>query len=226
MIEKNKRKGELTRASILNTALQVAGCEGLEGLTIGSLAEKMHMSKSGVFAHFGSREELQLAVLHLYQDEFTREVFFPSLQKNRGLPRLRSLFALWVQRVTVEISSGCIFISGASEYDDKACAVRDALFQMVNTWQDALRRAVLIAIEEGHIQAQTDPDQIVYEMYGLVMALHHDARFLKKAGSASRAEIGFERMIYTLTPAFTTEIKPTLKPSSEKNKLNDSAQLN
>lgn len=226
MTEKNKRKGELTRASILSTALQVAGCEGLEGLTIGSLAEKMHMSKSGVFAHFGSREELQLAVLHLYQDEFTQEVFYPSLQKNRGLPRLRSLFALWVQRVTVEISRGCIFISGASEYDDKAGAVRDALVQMVNTWQDALRRAVSIAIEEGHIQAQTDPDQIVYEMYGLVMALHHDARFLRKAGSENRAEIGFERMIHGLVPAFQAPLEVVQKTPSTTAECGGNPHLN
>lgn len=191
------RKGELTRVAILDVALDLASRDGLEGLTIGLLAEKMSMSKSGVFAHFGSREDLQLEVVKLYHRHFEHEVFSPSLKEIRGLPRLRGMFARWVKQVTIEISSGCIYISGAVEYDDRPGPIRDQLVSMVDTWQKTLRRCVLMSIESGHLNTDTDPDQLVYEMYGLILALHHDARFLKKAGSEERAQAGFDRLIQT-----------------------------
>ncbi len=195
MASKSLRKGELTRAAILDVALEMASREGLEGLTIGLLADKMHMSKSGVFAHFGSREDLQIAVVKLYNDHFEQEIFYPSLNQSRGLPRLREMFSRWVSRVTVEIASGCIYISGAVEYDDRPGPIRDELVSMVRTWQDGLRRCVQQAIDEGHLRADADPAQLVYEMYGLVLALHHDARFIQRPDSVLRAQKGFERLI-------------------------------
>jgi AcrR family transcriptional regulator len=194
------RKGELTRVAILEAALETASRHGLEGLTIGALAEQMSMSKSGVFAHFGSREDLQIEVLKLYHHHFEQEVFYPSMKEARGLPRLRSMFGLWVNRVTREIASGCIYISGATEYDDRTGPIRDELVAMVDAWQGALRRATTQAIALNHLLKDLDPEQIVYEMYGLILALHHDARFLKKSGSVSRAEKGFERMIQSYAP--------------------------
>ncbi|MEN3364420.1 MAG: hypothetical protein V7606_1694 [Burkholderiales bacterium] len=189
------RKGEQTRAAILDVALDLASRDGLEGLTIGLLADKMNMSKSGVFAHFGSREDLQIEVVKLYHDHFEQEVFYPAMEKARGLPRLQAMFAGWVGRVSKEIASGCIYISGAVEYDDRPGAIREKLAAMVLAWQGALRRCVMQTIETGHLRPETDPDQLVYEMYGLILALHHDARFLKMPGSVSRAEFGFDRLI-------------------------------
>lgn len=189
------RKGELTRAAILDVALGLASRDGLEGLTIGLLADKMNMSKSGVFAHFGSREDLQIEVLKLYHHHFEQEVFYPSMQEARGLPRLQSMFSRWVKRVTMEIASGCIYISGAAEYDDRPGAIREELVGMVRAWQDALRRCVEQAVECGHLRRDTDPQQMVYEMYGLVLALHHDARFIKRPGSVGRAQVGFDRLL-------------------------------
>lgn len=196
-IPKSMRKGELTRAAILDVALDLASRNGLEGLTIGLLADRMNMSKSGVFAHFGSREDLQIEVVKLYHRQFEQEVFYPSLKETRGLPRLQVMFARWVKRVSVEIASGCIYISGAVEYDDRPGAIREQLADMVRTWQRALRRCVEQSIEAGHLHADTDAQQLVYEMYGLILALHHDARFLKEPSSVARAEIGFERLIRT-----------------------------
>lgn len=193
--QKLLRKGELTRAAILDAALNLASRDGLEGLTIGVLAERMRMSKSGVFAHFGSREELQIAVLKLYHQQFESEVFAPSMREARGLPRLQGLFARWIKRVTVEIASGCIYISGAAEYDDRPGPIRDALVGMVLTWQEVLLRCVRQATENGDLRADTDPHQLVFDMYGLVLALHHDARFIKRAGSVERALAGFERLL-------------------------------
>lgn len=193
--QKPLRKGEQTRAAILDAALQLASREGLEGLTIGVLADQLGMSKSGVFAHFGSREDLQIGVLKLYNHQFEQEVFYPSLLLPRGLPRLESLFARWVARVSKEIDSGCIYISGAVEYDDRPGAIREHLVEMVRTWQAALQRAASQAVEEGHLRDDVDPQQLVFEMYGLVLALHHDARFICRPGSVQRAQAGFARLI-------------------------------
>ena len=120
-------KGQQTRAAIVDAALALATQIGLEGLSIGALAEVTQMSKSGVFAHFGSREELQISVVREYHAHFEEEVFYPALAAARGLPRLRALFDRWMKRVSVEIDSGCIYISGAVEFDDRPGPVRDAL---------------------------------------------------------------------------------------------------
>jgi AcrR family transcriptional regulator len=195
-------KGQQTRAVILDAALGLASHVGLEGLSIGALAEVTQMSKSGVFAHFGSREELQIAVVREYHTRFEDEVFRPSLKQPRGLPRLRTLFERWVKRVSVEIDSGCIYISGAVEFDDRPGPVRDALATMVQAWQGALERAIRIAIDQGHLKRDTDPMQMLFEIHGLILALHHDARFLRTPGSIERARRAFEHVLerYTTPP--------------------------
>jgi AcrR family transcriptional regulator len=168
---------------------------GLEGLSIGALAEVTQMSKSGVFAHFGSREELQISVIREYHTRFEEEVFFPAIREPRGLPRLRALFEHWIRRVSVELDSGCIYISGAVEFDDRPGPVRDALASMVRAWHSALERAIVIAIEEGHLETETDAAQMLFEIHGLILALHHDARFLRNPGVLDRARAGFERIV-------------------------------
>lgn len=195
------QKGQQTRAAILEAALGLASHMGLEGLSIGALAEVTQMSKSGVFAHFGSREELQISVIREYHARFEEEVFFPAVREARGLPRLTALFERWVRRVSVELDSGCIYISGAVEFDDRPGPVRDALASMVRAWHSALERAIRIAIEEGHLRADTDPLQMLFEIHGLILALHHDARFLRNPGVLDRARAGFERVLRDYRPA-------------------------
>ncbi|WP_295647094.1 TetR/AcrR family transcriptional regulator [uncultured Methylibium sp.] len=180
---------------MLEAALGLASQIGLEGLSIGALAEVTQMSKSGVFAHFGSREELQISVVREYHARFEEEVFFPAVREARGLPRLRSMFERWVKRVSVEIDSGCIYISGAVEFDDRPGPVRDALASMVRTWHRALERAIRMAIEEDHLKPDTDPMQMLFEIHGLILALHHDARFMRNPGAIERAGRGFERIL-------------------------------
>lgn len=189
------RKGEQTRAAILDVALELASRNGLEGLTIGLLADRMNMSKSGVFAHFGSREDLQLEVVKLYHHRFEQEVFYPSIKEARGLPRLVAMYTRWVKRVSVEIASGCIYISGAVEYDDREGPIREELVSMVRAWQGALLRSVRQAVEVGHLRADLDAEQLVFEMHGLILALHHDARFLRNPGAVERAQAAFARLI-------------------------------
>jgi AcrR family transcriptional regulator len=188
-------KGQQTRAAILDAALALAARGGLEGLSIGALAEAMRMSKSGVFAHFGSREDLQIAVVREYHRRFADEVFFPAMRSPRGLPRLRRLFENWVRRVSVEIDSGCIYISGAVEFDDRPGPVRDELVAMVHSWQAALAKAITLAVSEGHLRDDVDPRQTLFEVHGLILALHHDARFLRQPDALGRAQAAFERII-------------------------------
>jgi AcrR family transcriptional regulator len=188
-------KGQQTRAAILEAALGLASHMGLEGLSIGALADVTQMSKSGVFAHFGSREELQISVVREYHTRFEEEVFFPSMNEARGLPRLQALFERWIHRVSKELDSGCIYISGAVEFDDRPGPVRDALAEMVRAWHAALQRAIQIAIDEGHLRADTDALQMLFEMHGLILALHHDARFLRDPGVLDRVRGGFARLL-------------------------------
>ena len=184
-------KGLQTRASILDAALTLSAKNGLEGLSIGALAEATGMSKSGVFAHFGSREELQISVIREYHNRFEEEVFYPAIREPRGLGRLCAMFDRWIHRVAIEIDSGCIYISGAVEFDDRPGPVRDALADMVRAWQTALHRAVEIAREVGDLEPETDAQQVAFEMHGLILALHHDARFLRTPGAFQRAEQAF-----------------------------------
>lgn len=189
------QKGQQTKAAIVDAALGLATQIGLEGLSIGALAEVTQMSKSGVFAHFGSREELQISVIREYHTRFEDEVFYPAMREPRGLPRLRAMFANWMKRTSVEIDSGCIYISGAVEFDDRAGPVRDALASSVQTWHAAMKRAIQTSKEEGHLRADVDEDQMLFEVHGLILALHYEARFLKKPGSIARANAGFDNIL-------------------------------
>ena len=189
------QKGQQTKAAIVDAALGLATQIGLEGLSIGALAEVTQMSKSGVFAHFGSREELQISVIREYHSRFEQEVFYPAMSEPRGLPRLRAIFANWMQRTSVEIDSGCLYISGAVEFDDRAGPVRDALASSVLTWLAALRRAIQNARELGHLRVDVNDEQVLFEIHGLILALHYEARFLKTPGSIARAHAGFDNIL-------------------------------
>lgn len=192
---KGMQKGQQTRSAIVQAALGLATQIGLEGLSIGAVAEIMRMSKSGVFAHFGSREELQISVIREYHTRFEDEVFTPALQLDRGLPRLQALFHNWMRRTSIEIDSGCLYIGGAAEFDDRPGMVRDALEGSVSAWLDAIVRSVRQAQEAGHLRPDTDAEQLAFEIHGLVLALHYEARFLKRPDSAARAKRGFEHIL-------------------------------
>ena len=188
-------KGLQTKAHIIDAALQLAMHNGLESLSIGGLAEVTQMSKSGVFAHFGSREELQISVIREYHQRFEQEVFYPAMQVARGLPRLRALFDNWMKRTTIELDSGCIYISGAIEFQDNIGPVREALVNSVGTWHAALRRTIEQCKELGDLPVDADADQILSEIHGLILVLHYEARFLRSAGALQRALTGFEHIL-------------------------------
>ena len=188
-------KGQQTKATIVDAAMGLATHLGLEGLSIGVVAEVAQMSKSGVFAHFGSREELQISVVREYFNQFEQEVFYPALAAPRGLPRVRVMFDNWMRLMVGEVQAGCIFISGAAEFDDRPGPVRDALASSVKTWLTAVRRAIVQAREMGNLPADSDEHQIAFELHGLILALHYEARFLKDAGSSERTMTGFNHIL-------------------------------
>jgi len=194
------RKGQVTRAAIIEQALAIARREGLEGLTIGTLAERLGMSKSGVFAHFGSREELQLAVLNQYATQFVASVLRPAVARSRGLPRLRALLENWLAQLAEEIEAGCILIGGASEYDDRPGPLHDAMVAIIEGWKQELLRAIRLAQSEGHLDRRADARQMVFEIYGLMLMLHQDARLLHSSDSVQRARLGLARLIEAARP--------------------------
>ena len=211
LTERPLQKGQQTKAAIVDAALGLATQIGLEGLSIGALAEVMQMSKSGVFAHFGSREELQISVVREYHHRFEEEVFYPAMAAPRGLPRLRALFDNWMKRTSVEIDSGCIYISGAVEFDDRPGPVRDALASSVNTWLTAMKRAIEIAVAEGHLRADTDAGQMGFEIHAQILALHYEARFLRNPESLRRALTAFEGIVGRYSVAAAPSVPPAVR---------------
>lgn len=188
-------KGQQTKQAIVEAALALSSQVGLEGISIGAVAEATGRSKSGVFAHFGSREELQISVIREYFRQFEQEVFYPAIREPRGLPRLMALYDHWMRVVANELQFGCIFISGAVDFDDRPGSVRDALAQSVEIWLGAVVRAVHQAKQEGHIHAEADEHQVAFEIHGLILAVHYEARFLKKPGAIDRAVTGFKHIV-------------------------------
>ncbi len=189
-------KGEQTRAAILDEALKISSKLGLEGLTIGSLADATGMSKSGLFAHFGSREDLQLAVLEHAAQRYGEMVFVPVLKIERGLPRLRALFERWLDwALESGLPGGCIMISAAAEYDDRPGPIRDAVIANQHRGNAITQKAVRHAIEEGHLLPDTDPEQISFEMLGIVLASHNHRRLLGDREARKRALTAFDQLI-------------------------------
>jgi len=181
----------------LNEAVALASQVGLEGLSIGSLAARLDMSKSGLFAHFGSKENLQLQTLKQAQGLFFEQIVSPALKESRGLPRLRALFSNWLAWVERNDgpSGGCLMLSAAAEYGDRPGAVRDLLVAGQRELRGAIAKAIRLAIDEGHLRPLTDPWQLTFELFGIVLAAHHDRRLLGDARAPERARAALERLV-------------------------------
>jgi AcrR family transcriptional regulator len=194
-------KGEHTRAAILEAALVQASEAGFESLTIGSLAERAGLSKSGLFAHFGSREELQVAAIEAAAARFTETVFLPALKARRGLPRLRALFDHWLDWTGRSgLTHGCPMQAAAVEFDDQPGPVRDAVIEHFARLERELVRAVDLAVGEGHLRADLDTGQFVFDMMGVIFAYYHNARLFKGDQALSRARVAFEQLVAAASP--------------------------
>jgi AcrR family transcriptional regulator len=167
-------KGAATRETIVAQAYDMARASGVEGLSIGPLATAVGMSKSGVFAHFGSREDLQLAVLEEAALRFGNFVLIPALSQPRGLPRVRAIMRNWFEWVRGTQRGGCVLVGSVMEYDDRPGPLRDQVVHNETRWRAELHRAVQQAIDCGHLVAD-DVDQCVFELYAIPLATHHEA---------------------------------------------------
>ena len=196
-------KGDRTRQAILDQAMAIASRLGMEGLTIGTLAEASGMSKSGLFAHFGSREELQVAVLEHAAARFAEMVAFPAFREPRGLPRLRKLYQLWQDWTSnAGLPGGCPLLTATFEYDDRPGPVRDTLVGIQRRALEVLEKAVSLAVAEGHLVPETPVRQLVFEHYGALLAFYHHSRLLGDEDAWRLALEAFERrMAAYLTPS-------------------------
>jgi len=190
------QKSELTRTAIVGAAMNLALAEGLDAITLQAIASRLGLSKSGVFSRVGSREALQKAVIEEYGRGFLAEVFVPAMQKPKGLARLNEIIARWIARTRdVEAQSGCLYVAGAFEFDDREGELRDMLLEEITRWRAALRRTVTLAIETGELRADTEPAQLVSEISGIMMNQLHDARFLRDPQAADRATQTWQRLL-------------------------------
>jgi AcrR family transcriptional regulator len=189
-------KGAETRGAILERAIQLASEVGLEGLTIGRLADALDLSKSGLFAHFASKEALQVQTLERAGERFIDVVIRPALAAPRGEPRLRALFERWLRwPQAVPQPGGCIFVQAAVELDDRPGPARDLLVKQQREFLATIATAVKGAVAEGHLAAGADAEQLAFELYGLMLSTHHAARLLHDPKAAQRARRGFDRLL-------------------------------
>jgi AcrR family transcriptional regulator len=192
-------KGAATRDLILDRAYTIACRQGLEGLSIGELALAVGMSKSGVFAHFGSREDLQLAVLESGGRRFGEKVLIPALRMPRGIARLRAITEFWFDWVR-DNRQGCLIMGAVSEYDSRPGRLHDAVAALIQHWRDATARAATLAVEAGELRADTDVAQLSFEIFGVALALHHDLRLFDAKRARAQAERAVGRLISAYAP--------------------------
>ena len=189
-------KGAETRQAILERGTDLASQVGLRGVTIGVLSEALGLSKSGLFAHFKSKEALDIALIEHSGVRFIESVIRPSLKEPRGEPRLRALFKRtldWPLRLG--LPGGCPMIAAAAELDDCPGPARDALVTQQKDWLDTLANLTRVAIREGHFKSTVSPEQFAYECYGIQLVHHLAARLLRDPQADDRALAAFEGLI-------------------------------
>jgi AcrR family transcriptional regulator len=188
-------KGRETRQAVLDEAARVASRVGLGGLTIGSLAASTQLSKSGLFAHFQSKEALQLQLLEHTRARFIDLVIRPALTAPRGEPRVRELFRRWLDWDAQALPGGCLFVAASAEYDAQPGPVRDRLAQDQRDWMDAIAQVFRTGVSEGQFRPDADPGQFAYDLHGVMLAYHHASRLLGDPDAAARATRAFEALL-------------------------------
>ena len=189
-------KGEETRERILDCASRLASRDGLGGLSIGGLAAELSLSKSGLFAHFGSKEDLQVAVIDASARRFEENVAKPAFRAPRGRPRLERWFENWLRWMgDPSVPGGCLFVAASFELDDREGRPRDVLVGHQRQLMTSIAKATSLAIEAGHFHREVDADQFAYEMYAILLGCSHAKRLLREPRAEQRARRAFERLL-------------------------------
>jgi AcrR family transcriptional regulator len=189
-------KGDETRDRIVDRAWRLASRDGLSGLSIGKLATELGLSKSGLFAHFGSKEGLELEVLKAGAERFTEQVLRPAFSAPRGVARLRKLFRNWLAWVTDPAQpGGCVLFAAAAELDDSEGPQRDFLAASQAALMGVLAKAARLGVETGELRRDLDCEQFAFELQGILMAYHHARRLLRDPKAEARAKSAFERLL-------------------------------
>jgi len=209
-------KGKETKTSIIEVGLEMASRIGLESVTIGNLAKEMGMSKSGLFAHFQSKENLQIAILDYAAEDFSQDVIYPALKTERGIPRIRKLVDNWIVW-SYKYPGGCIFVSAGTEYSDRPGRVRDCLMRQQEQWLDCLHRVAESAIKAGDFRKDIDSSQFAFDLYSLILGFYYYYKLLNDATSKQRQETALVRLLDNYRPQKKTGIKttPALKTISK-----------
>lgn len=195
-------KGQATREAIVEEALAQAAEVGLEGLSLGVLAERLGLSKSGLFAHFKSKEALQRAVLEHAIDRFAQVVVVPALAKPRGRPRLTALFHNFLAWKRGEWHrGGCVFAQISVEYDDRPGPIRELFVESQLEWRRTIATCVEKAIAEGHLRADVDPQQLTFEFQGIAMVYHESHKLLGQPDALARADRAFDQLLAAAAPS-------------------------
>jgi AcrR family transcriptional regulator len=187
-VPRRQARGLRTREAILARAVDIASVQGLEGLTVGSLATQLKMSKSGLFAHFGSKEDLQLATVELARQIFIKKVTRPAIAAVRGMPRLWGLIEHWLTLVEKRVfQGGCFFSAASFEFDSRRGVVRDRIAAIMQEWIGAIARAVYEAQKAGHLDPKVDPTRLAFEIHAIAMGAHWAYQLLDDKHAYSRA---------------------------------------
>lgn len=193
-------KGAATRVAILDEALQVTSRDGFAGLSVGSLAERTGMSKSGLYAHFGSMDELQLQVLARARERFVDVVVRPALAAPRGEQRVRAVFADWLRWASEVMPGGCIFVGAAIELDERPGALRDALVGAERDFLELLATVAGTAVGEGDFDPDLDLEQFAFEVHGIMLGYHHASRLMRDPRALDRTRRAFESLVGRARP--------------------------
>ena len=199
----------MTRTAILDEALQVASRVGFTGLSIGKLAEQTEMSKSGLFAHFKSMDQLQLQVLQRARERFVDSVVRPALAAPRGEQRVRAVFDSWLEWSSVVLDGGCVFVAASVELDDRPGELRDALVRAERDWLELLATVARTAIVEGEFASDLDPDQFAFEVHAVMLGHHHASRLLRDERALAMTRRSFETIVNAARQATSPERQHT-----------------
>ncbi len=191
----NATKGETTKETILKAAFELSTLFGLESLTIGTVADKVGLSKSGLFGHFKSKEKLQVMVLEYSAFKFTQTVLVPATKEKRGIPRIKGIIEYWLKWTDTVIKGGCPLLTAAIEFDDRPGVVQDKVQELLGMKIKFIEKAASIAVDEGHFPKNTDVKQFAYELYSLMIGHHIYARLLKNKDAKKQLNKSLEQLI-------------------------------